>query len=161
VASPEELVEFTALSAKVANRSATEAERARWRELRQKLASPPPVPIDARPGALPRAHTRRKKKLRVRYSAERELERGFADELGGGGLRIVTSSYHEIGTRFVLSLDLAGADDPSPLAVSARVVWIKRSGGHFLVGLEFEGLRSDDRERIEGFAHAATDDGKG
>jgi hypothetical protein len=155
----EELAEFAALSAKVSDKHATEAERARWRELREKLAGPKPPPRP-RPGAAPpppRKHARAIKKLRLSFAHVKEMTRAFSEEVGAGGLRLVMSQHVEIGTKLVVRLELKGAGDPDPLIVAAKVVWTNREGNHYQVGLEFEGLRTDERERIEAYAHSTRD----
>ena len=60
--------EFALLSSRIASKEATDAERARWRELRAKLA-PPPSPPPLKAGAKVREHARAIKKLRFSYTA--------------------------------------------------------------------------------------------
>jgi hypothetical protein len=66
-------------------------------------------------------------------------------------LRIRVHHHVDVGITFVLRLELAGAGDPAPLMVAAQCVWCRQEGRHYLVGLEFTGLRPDERERIEAF----------
>jgi hypothetical protein len=143
--------EFLALSAKVSAKSATDAERERWRELRAQLAAPPP---QAPPGKTARQHVRVQRKLKLRYTTVADMLVTFTDEIGGGGLRMKTPRHIPEGEVVVVRLDLA---EP-PLTVVARAVWSKREGGHFLVGLEFVDLSAADRERLDAFAHASKEE---
>jgi len=58
----------------------------------------------------------------------------------------------DTGALMVVRLELGG---PGPLTLTGRVAWCKRDGGHYLAGLEFVGLRDDERERIEAWAALA------
>lgn len=154
-ATPEELAEFCALSAKVAGRKATDEEVTRWRTMRERLAAPPsPPPSSVRAAAPERAHARMSRKLRLGWAAARELHVSFADEVSAGGLRVITHEHLEAGTLLVVRLELAGPGDPEPLTATARVAWSRREGGHFACGLELTGLRPEERERLEAFGHA-------
>lgn len=149
-----ELDEFTQLSAKVAQRTASVDERARWRELRNKLVKPaqaPPTPSDQ-----PRAHARMKRKLRVGYMPVKQITVTFTDEVGTGGLRLVMPQHLDTGALLMLRLELAGPGEAEALLAAGRVAWSRREGGHFLVGVEFVGLRPEERERVEAFTHAAS-----
>lgn len=162
---PEDLEEFATLSARIADKKASDAERARWRELRVKLApATPPAPrpghsatedlLPLSPAARGRQHPRITKKLRFAYTAEKAMPIGFSDEVSAGGLRLTLHHHVDVGALFVLRLQLGGPD-AEPLGVTGRVAWVKRDGNHFAVGLEFVGLRPDERERIEAWAASA------
>jgi hypothetical protein len=143
VGSPEELAEFQALSLKVSAKTADEAERSRWRELRVRLAkTPPPVP----PPQVERSHVRAQKKLKVGLAPLTSLHATFTEEVSGGGVKLRVPGHLEVGTMMVVRLELG---EPGPLMVSARVAWCRRDGGHYTAGLEFVDLRVDERERIE------------
>lgn len=144
--------EFHALSRKVSARKATPEEVARWRALRSQLAKPPPPPPSPRPGPR-RAHVRSSRKLRVQYAPVKELQVTFTDEIGAGGLRIVSPEHLEPGAELVLRLELGGATATEPMVVAGRVAWSRREGGHFQVGVELPELRPDDRERLEAWVH--------
>jgi hypothetical protein len=146
VGSPEELAEFQALSLKVSAKTADDAERLRWRELRVRLAkATPPVP----PPQVERSHARAQKKLKVELAPVSSLHATFTEEVSGGGIKLRVPGHLEIGTMMVVRLELGG---PGPLTVSARVAWCRRDGGHYTAGLEFVELRADERERIEAWA---------
>src|SRR4051794_35578643 len=98
------MAEFVALSAKVSTEKATTEERTRWRELRAKLAGPPPLPSGLSSGAKRRAHARTSRKLRVAYAPVREMHVTFTDELGGGGLRITAQRHLDVGELLMLRL---------------------------------------------------------
>jgi hypothetical protein len=147
---PDLNAEFLALSAKVSDKSATDAERARWRELRAQLA--PHRPVAPQPGQIPRAHARSGQKLRVHWAAVPEMIVSFTDEVGGGGLRFRAPRHYDPGTLLVLRLDVAQPPSAA-LTVSARVVWSRREGGHYAVGVEFVDLSPADAERIEALVH--------
>lgn len=156
--SPEELAEFAALSAKVAEKTATPVERERWRVLRGMLAGPPPPPpASVRPPSPARAHARAPvaatRKLRVAYASMKELHVSFAEEVSAGGLRVTVHDHLEVGTELVLRLALAGPSDPEPLTTVARVAWCRREGGHFQCGLELFALRPEERERLDAYGH--------
>jgi hypothetical protein len=141
------MAEFQALSLKVSDKTASEGERARWRELRAKLAAPPPAPP-----ALPRQHARAPRKLKVQLAPLSALHATFTEEVSAGGVKLRVPGRLEEGAVMVVRLDLG---EPGPLTVSARVAWCKRDGGHYLVGLEFVGLREDERERLEAWTISA------
>lgn len=145
------MAEFAALSAKVSDKKATEAELVRWRELRAKLAGPPPPP-DKQP-APQRGHSRVTRKLKLSYVPVKDMSVSFSDEVGGGGLRFIVHEHVDVGTTLVMRLELAGAE-AEPLTTLARIAWVKRAGNHFQVGVEFVGLKPEDRERVEAFAHS-------
>lgn len=144
----DELAEFQALSEKVSAKSATEAERARWRELRTLLAKPQLVPP---PPQIPRQHARAQKKLKVAYASLTSLHATFTEEISAGGIKLRVQGHLEPGATMIVRLELG---EPAALTLSARVAWCKRDGGHYFAGLEFLGLRDDERERIEAWAAA-------
>jgi PilZ domain-containing protein len=146
VGSPEELAEFQALSLKVSAKTADEAERSRWRELRIRLARPtPPVP----PPQVTRLHERAQKKLKVEFAPVTALHATFTEEVSGGGIKLRVNGHLDVGTMMVVRLALG---EPGPLTITARVAWCRRDGGHYMAGLEFVDLRVDERERIEAWA---------
>jgi len=156
--SDEELVaEFSALSAKVSDKQATDAERARWRELRTRLASPQQPPRGAPPSTPVRKHARVVRKLRFAFAPSNQMRVAFAEEVGAGGLKLTMNEHVEVGTQLVLRLELAGPLDADPLLVLAKVAWVKRDGNHFGVGLEFVSLKPEDRERVEAWAHSPSE----
>jgi hypothetical protein len=147
--------EFQILSQLVAEKKASPEELTRWRALRKTLSrapvKPPPIPnnkIDSR------KDVRTSRKLRVGYSAAREMPVTFTDEVGAGGLRLTLQQPADVGALFAVRLELAGPGDPEAPLVLAKVVWCKRDGNRFAIGLEFVGLKPEDRERIEAWAHA-------
>lgn len=146
MASSEELAEFQALSLKVSDKSATEAERSRWRELRTLLARPIPTPM---PSQVPRQHARTVKKLKVEFAPLSALHATFTEEISPGGIKVRVPALLETGVTIVIRLELG---PPGPLTLSGRIAWCKRDGGHYVAGLEFVGLRDDERERIEAWS---------
>jgi len=144
----ERVAEFLALSAKVSDKTATDAEKARWRELRSVLQPAknklPPAPVVA--GQTPREHPRASHKLKLHYAIVPEMTVAFTDEIGGGGLRLRAQKHVDLGTAMVLQIDL---ENGHALTVEARVIWCKREGGHFLVGVEFRDLPPAEAERLE------------
>jgi len=150
VAGPEELAEFQALSVKVSAKTASDAEKARWRELRARLAKPPPVPP---PPQVPRQHARAQKKLKVEFTPLASMQATFTEEVSPGGLKLRVSGHIDTGAVMVVRLELG---PPGPLILTARVAWCRREGGHYFVGLEFVDLRDDERERIEAWTALAT-----
>ena len=146
---PDEVAEFQALSLKVSAKTANEAERARWRELRGRLAKPPtPVP----PPMVARQHTRAQRKLKVEFAEVASLHATFTEEISPGGLKLRVPAPLDTGALMVVRLELG---EPGPLTLSARVAWCRRDGGHYIAGLELIGLRDDERERIEAWAAVA------
>src|SRR6185312_14020904 len=141
------MAEFQALSLKVSEKTATEPERARWRELRVKLARPQPPP------QVERQHARAQKKLKVEYAPLGSMHATFTEEVSPGGIKLRVQGLIEIGTPMVVRLELG---EPGPLVLSARVAWCRRDGGHYFAGLELVGLRDDERERIEAWTALAT-----
>jgi hypothetical protein len=131
------LSEFLALSAKVSDKSASEEERARWRTLRTELA-----------GGQRRAHRRAKRKLRVHYAPVAEMSLSFTDDVGGGGLRFHSHRRIEPGTTLVLHLDSPTEKSPA-LTLEARVIWSRREGGHFAIGVELPNLAPAEAERLK------------
>jgi PilZ domain-containing protein len=144
------MAEFQALSLKVSEKTADEPERARWRELRTRLARPQPPPM---PSAIVRQHARTQRKLKVALAPLSALHATFSEEVSAGGLKLRVPAHLEPGTTVVARLELG---EPGPLTLSARVAWCKRDGGHYLVGLELIGLRDDERERIEAWSEVAS-----
>jgi hypothetical protein len=145
--------EFARLSTQIANKRATDPERERWRELRAKLA-PPPAPAPLRAGAKPREHARATKKLRFCYTAEKAMPVSFTDEISAGGLRMTLHHHVDVGSLFILRLQLGGTEQ-DPLTVTGRAAWVKRDGNHFAVGIEFVNVRPEDKERIEAWVVGA------
>jgi PilZ domain len=144
------MAEFQALSLKVSDKTATEPERARWRELRTRLARPQPPPL---PPQVARQHARTQKKLKVEYAPLTSMQATFTEEISPGGIKVRVQGLLEIGTPMVVRLELG---EPGPLTLSARVAWCKRDGGHYFAGLELVGLRDDERERIEAWTALAS-----
>lgn len=156
--SPDELAEFQALSLKVSAKTADDAERARWRELRAILARPPapkPSPSGRWPAPLPpdaRQHVRTARKLKVELAEVTAMHTTFTEEISPGGIKLRVPGPLDNGAIMVVRLELG---EPGPLTLSARVAWCKRDGGHYVAGLELIGLREDERERIEAWAALA------
>jgi hypothetical protein len=150
VASADDMAEFQALSIKVSAKSATEAERARWRELRALLAKPQPPPP---PPQIARQHARAQKKLKVEFAPLTAMHATFTEEVSPGGIKVRVQGHVDTGAMMVVRLELG---EPGPLTLSARVAWCKRDAGHYFAGLEFVGLRDDERERIEAWAALAS-----
>jgi hypothetical protein len=150
----EELAEFRTLSAKVAAGEAGEEELQRWRELRNRLAGPPPPPSRT-PPAKPRAHARVARKIRVLYQPVKAMSVTFTEEVSAGGLRLNATDMLEPGTALLVRVELAGPSDPDAVTSLARVAWCKREGGHFVIGVELLGLQPHERERLEANAHSA------
>jgi PilZ domain len=150
-ATDDELVEFQYLSQKVSDKTASEAELARWRELRSLLARTPvpPPPVPPQPPQVPRQHARAAKKLKVEFAPVSTLSATFTEEVAAGGIKLRVPAHLEPGTAMVVRLELGA---PGPLTLSARVAWCKRDGGHYLAGLAFVDLRDDERARIEAWA---------
>jgi len=145
------------LSAKVAARTASDQELARWRTLRAQLSARPQVASTA-PQAPPREpdrreHGRAQRKLRVAYAQASELGVAFTDEVGAGGVRFRSPRRFEPGTELVVKLEPTFGD-PVPIVALARVAWSKREGGHYTVGVELLDLRDDERERLDALTHA-------
>jgi hypothetical protein len=155
----DELTEFQALSRKVSDKTADDAERARWRELRDQLraaAMPLANAHDSRPHAhdsQPHAQ-RRTRKLKVEYAAVEELHATFTEQLSASGLELRLSAHVKPDTTMLVRLELGA---PGPIVVTARVAWCRRDGGHFVAGLELVGVRDDERERIEAWLVSASD----
>jgi len=151
---PDEMAEFQRLSQLVAEKKASAEDLARWRTLRAELSGPlkpaPPSPnkIESR------KDVRTSRKLRVGYAPAKEMHVTFTDEVGAGGLRLALQQPADVGALFAMRLELAGPGDPDAPLVLAKVVWCKREGNRFAVGVEFVGLKPEDRERIEAWAHA-------
>lgn len=144
------MAEFQALSLKVSAKTADKTERARWRQLRERLARPPtPVP----PPQVARQQAGAQKKLKVELAGVSSLHATFTEEVSAGGLKLRVPGNLEIGTLMVVRLELGA---PGPLTLSARVAWCRRDGGHFTAGLEFVELRADERERIEAWTALAS-----
>jgi hypothetical protein len=141
------MAEFLALSNKVSDKTASDEERTRWRELRAELAAQKPTP-PLPPGSTPRAHDRATRKLKLHYAPLNEMTISFTDEVGGGGLRLRAQKHLEVGTLLVLKIDAT-----PPLTLEARVVWCKREGGHFAVGVEFVDVPAAEAERLEALTH--------
>jgi hypothetical protein len=170
----EELAEFQSLSVKVSDKTATEAERARWRALRGKLApqaapTPPPPTIagfattppssPSIPGLGARQHARTTtRKLKVAIAPVSALHATFTEEVSPGGLKLRLPMHVEPGAPMLVRLELGGT---MPLTVNARVAWCRRDGGHYLVGLAFVGLRDDERDRIEAWTNSISGSGPG
>jgi hypothetical protein len=103
---------------------------------------PPPPP------ALPRRELRHSRKLKVEFAPVEALHATFSDDVSASGVRVRVPTMLAEGTAVVLRLEL-----DVPLTVAARVAWCRRDGGHFLAGFEFEGLRAEERERVEAWLH--------
>ncbi len=147
----DELTEFQALSIKVSDKTASDTERARWRDLREHLrAATPPVP------SATQAAPRRTRKLKVGYAAIEELHATFTEQLSTTGLELRLPAHVKPDTTMLVRLELGA---PGPLNVTARVAWCRRDGGHFIAALELLGLRADERERIEAWLISASDRG--
>jgi hypothetical protein len=146
----EELAEFHALSQKVSAKTASEAERARWRELRTRLAKPPPIPPAPQ---VARQHTRAKKKLKVEFAPLTSMAATFTEEVSPGGMKLRVQGHVDTGLLMVVRLEFG---PPGPLMLTARVAWCRRENGHYFAGLEFVDLRVEERERIEAWAALAS-----
>ena len=145
----DELTEFQALSIKVSDKTASDGERARWRELREHLRA---AALPA-PSATPTA-ARKTPKLKVGYAAVQELHATFTERLSTTGLELRLPAHVNPDTIMLVRLELG---EPGPLVVTARVAWCRRDGGHFVAGLELLGMRDDERERIEAWLFSASD----
>jgi hypothetical protein len=143
----DELSEFQALSRKVSDKTATDEERMRWRELRSLLVKPL-APAESS-SVVARRELRHTRKLKVELAPVEAMHATFSDDVSSRGVRVRVSTMLHEGAAVVMRLEL-----DEPMTVTARVAWCKRDGGHFVAGLEFEGLRAEERERLEAWLHA-------
>ncbi|HEY1587604.1 MAG TPA: PilZ domain-containing protein, partial [Polyangia bacterium] len=120
MASPDDMAEFQALSVKVSAKTATEPERARWRELRALLAKPQQPPP---PPQIARQHARAQKKLKVEFAPLTSMHATFTEEVSPGGIKVRVQGHVDTGAMMVVRLELG---EPGPLTLSARVAWCKR-----------------------------------
>ena len=141
----DELAEFQALSRKVSDKTASDDERSRWRELRSRLVKPLPPP---EPSSIQRREGRHARKLKVALAPVEMMHATFSDDVSPSGVRVRVPTMLSEGAEVVLRLEL-----DEPMTVAARVAWCKRDGGHFMAGLEFVALRADERERVEAWLH--------
>jgi hypothetical protein len=148
VVGSDELAEFQALSLKVSDKTASDAERGRWRVLREQLrASAAPTPAPTLLAGESRSTIRRRtRKLKVGYAALEELHATFTEQLSTNGLELRLSAHVKPDTMMLVRLELG---PPAPLLLTARVAWCRRDGGHFVAGFELTDMRQEERERIE------------
>lgn len=87
--------------------------------------------------------------VRVDYSTVDELFSEFTRDINEGGLFIETRDPRPPGTEVSLHFTLPGEADP--VATTGRVVWTTsgEDGRPAGMGVEFEGLASEARERID------------
>src|SRR4051812_7686745 len=105
------MAEFQALSVKVSTKTATEPERARWRELRTLLSKPQPVPP---PPQIARQHARAQKKLKVEFAPLTSLHATFTEEVSAGGIKVRVQGHVDTGAMMIVRLELG---EPGPLTL--------------------------------------------
>ncbi len=86
--------------------------------------------------------------VRVDYRTVDELFTEFTQNINEGGLFVETEALHPTGTAVWLQFTIPGSDDP--LYVEGRVVWTRESssGEPSGMGIEFDDLDRQARERI-------------
>jgi type IV pilus assembly protein PilZ len=86
--------------------------------------------------------------VRVDYRTVDELFTEFTQNINEGGLFVETETPHPTGTVVWLQFRVPGSDDP--LDVEGRVVWTQdsSSGESSGMGIEFDDLDRQARERI-------------
>ncbi len=86
--------------------------------------------------------------VRVEYSTVDELFSEFTQDINEGGLFIETEKPQDTGTEVSLRFNLPGSSDA--LQTTGRVVWVRSHGGSAPagMGIEFDELTRDDRQRI-------------
>jgi type IV pilus assembly protein PilZ len=86
--------------------------------------------------------------VRVDYRTVDELFTEFTQNINEGGLFVETETPHPTGTVVWLQFRVPGSDDP--LDVEGRVVWTQApgSGEPSGMGIEFDDLDRQARERI-------------
>lgn len=86
--------------------------------------------------------------VRVEYSTIDEMFSEFTHDINEGGLFIETEKPQVTGTEVSLRFNLPGNSDA--LQTTGSVVWVRSGGGSAPagMGIEFDELTSDDRQRI-------------
>lgn len=92
--------------------------------------------------------------VRVDYSTVDELFSEFTADINEGGLFIETEQLRPTGTEVVMHFNLPGREEA--LRTSGRVVRTNdgSSGGAMGMGIEFDELSDDDRQRIDALVRA-------
>jgi uncharacterized protein (TIGR02266 family) len=86
--------------------------------------------------------------VRVEYSTIDEIFSEFTRDINEGGLFIETEKPRPTGTEVAMRFNLPGNDEP--LQTIGRVVWVRSASDQIPagMGIEFDELSSEDRERI-------------
>lgn len=95
-----------------------------------------------------RAASREPVTLVVEYDGAEDLVSDYTENLSTGGTFVSTAHDFDVGTRVQLVLSFPGL--LTPLRLPAVVRWVRSGDGESRgVGLEFDGLQGESRERLE------------
>ncbi len=99
-------------------------------------------------GAERRRFARADLLVRVEYSTVDEIFSEFTRDINEGGLFIETEKPRPTGTEVAMRFNLPGNDEP--LQTVGRVAWVRSASVQSPagMGIEFDELTSDDRDRI-------------
>jgi uncharacterized protein (TIGR02266 family) len=88
--------------------------------------------------------------VRVEYSTIDEIFSEFTRDINEGGLFIETEKLRPTGTEVALRFNLPGNEEP--MQTLGRVVWVRSATDQDPagMGIEFDELSDEDRERING-----------
>ena len=86
--------------------------------------------------------------VRIEYSTIDEIFSEFTRDINEGGLFIETEKPRPTGTEVAMRFNLPGNHEP--LQTIGRVVWVRSASDQVSagMGIEFDELSSDDRDRI-------------
>ncbi len=114
--------------------------------LRRILEGKPPADAPAWPPRKPRAPLDEPCAVRVGGASSPKVP-GRTLDLSSGGARVTTAAAPGVGERIRHTLFFPGEAEPA--IVDGRVVWVARANGETVLGIAFENMALNVRERIE------------
>lgn len=93
--------------------------------------------------------------IRVAKSGQVEVIDTFTENVGSGGICVVLDKNFGLFEKVALEIFLG--EDSSPIVCDGTIVWVvrrhattKREQDRYDIGIEFQNIKEEDRERITG-----------
>ncbi len=100
-----------------------------------------------------RAHQRTSLKASVNWTSDTNFYTGFTNDIGEGGVFVATHQVMPLDSVIEVELSIPGKGEP--IKAEGRVRWVREynelSDAQPGMGIQFQGLSSEERERIQAF----------
>ncbi|MBW2645965.1 MAG: TIGR02266 family protein [Deltaproteobacteria bacterium] len=103
-------------------------------------------------GSEKRQFERTAKKLEICFGSYDEFVEAYTENVGMGGLFVMTEKPSKIGEKVYLQFNLPGTENV--VQCEGEVRWLKKQGERYLgMGIGFSSLSHEDKNLIDNYVH--------